>query len=178
MPFTENDTRATATAEPEPAGPAPASEPLAPPREKVPALFVYIAFFAVGFMLDRLLPLPFSSGAIGRIAGWVLLAPGLAMIVWTLLTFLVKRVSPASFVPTRGLIVTGPFRLSRHPLYLAGLVAYLGGALLGNLPWTLVAAVPLAMVIQRLFVEREEAYLEERFGDEYRAYKARVRRWI
>lgn len=147
-------------------------------RVKIPALAVYVLFFAGGLLLDRTWPLPFRHGALGEIVGWLVLGLGVALIVWTLLTFLVRRVSPASFVPTSQLITGGPFAMSRHPLYLGGLVAYLGGALLGDLTWAMVAAIPLAIVIQRFFVAREEAYLEEQFGDEFRAYAARVRRWI
>jgi protein-S-isoprenylcysteine O-methyltransferase Ste14 len=45
-------------------------------------------------------------------------------------------------------------------------------------PWTLILALPLAVTIRSGVVAREEAYLERRFGDAYRDYKARVRRWL
>jgi protein-S-isoprenylcysteine O-methyltransferase Ste14 len=110
--------------------------------------------------------------------GVPLLAIGLVFVVWTLLQFLVQRVSPASFLPTNKLIVAGPFRWSRNPLYAAGLAGYLGGALWGGWLWVLLCAVPLVLIVSRYAIAREELYLEEKFGDEYRAYAARVHRWV
>ncbi len=147
-------------------------------RVKVPALLVYIAFLAAGIVLDRQLALPFPGDGAVSALGTLVLAAGLVLVVWTLLQFLFARVSPASFGPTRRLIVTGPFAWSRHPLYTGGLAAYVGAALLGGWTLTLLGAVPLALVIRRFFMEREEAYLEDQFGDEYRHYATRVRRWI
>jgi protein-S-isoprenylcysteine O-methyltransferase Ste14 len=45
-------------------------------------------------------------------------------------------------------------------------------------PWILLLAVPLATTFRYVVIAREEAYLERRFGDPYRDYKARVRRWL
>jgi protein-S-isoprenylcysteine O-methyltransferase Ste14 len=144
----------------------------------VPALAIYIAFLAIGVGLDRLVPLPLPRGVISTAVGVALLGLGLLFIFWTLGLFLVARVSPASFMPTRSLIVVGPFRWSRNPLYLGGLLAYLGGALWGGWAWVLLCAVPLVIVVHGYAIAREERYLEQKFGDEYRTYAARVGRWI
>jgi protein-S-isoprenylcysteine O-methyltransferase Ste14 len=63
-------------------------------------------------------------------------------------------------------------------MYLGMVVQYVGLALLFNSLWA-IALLPLALVVVHLTViKREEWYLEQKFGEEYRAYKARVRRWI
>jgi len=75
-------------------------------------------------------------------------------------------------------VVTGPFRLSRNPLYLALTLMYVGLALLANALWVLVLLMPLLFMVHFGVVRREERYLERKFGDAYRAYRSRVRRYL
>lgn len=72
----------------------------------------------------------------------------------------------------------GPYRLSRNPMYLSLAVIVLGIALAVNTVW-LVAVLPVLLLwLQRGVIHREERYLARRFGEEYQAYRSRVRRWI
>lgn len=81
--------------------------------------------------------------------------------------------------PTTAIVASGPYRYSRNPLYVALTLLYLGlGAAALNTLWALVLLPPLLVVIQRGVIEREERYLERKFGEEYRRYKRRVRRWL
>jgi protein-S-isoprenylcysteine O-methyltransferase Ste14 len=80
--------------------------------------------------------------------------------------------------PAVVLVTNGPFRFSRNPLYVALTGLYVGVALLIDGLWTLLLLVPLLVVTQQGIVRREERYLERKFGEEYRTYKIRVRRWI
>ena len=80
--------------------------------------------------------------------------------------------------PTTALVTTGAHGISRNPLYISLFLYYLGIAVLANSISALILALPLAIVIRHFVVAREERYLERRFGDDYRAYKARVPRWI
>ena len=80
--------------------------------------------------------------------------------------------------PVPRLTTGGPFRYTRNPGYLALAMIYAGIAVLRRSPWAMLF-LPLVMaVIQREVIGREEHYLERAFGEEYRAYKARVRRWV
>jgi protein-S-isoprenylcysteine O-methyltransferase Ste14 len=80
--------------------------------------------------------------------------------------------------PATALITEGPFRFTRNPLYLSLALLYLGiGLWLGAL-WPIVLLPALMLLVQQLVVLREEAYLESRFGDAYRTYRNRVRRWL
>ncbi|MCZ4238087.1 isoprenylcysteine carboxylmethyltransferase family protein, partial [Staphylococcus equorum] len=78
----------------------------------------------------------------------------------------------------RKLLVDGPFRVSRNPIYLADSLLYGGVALLwGSLwPWLLLPA--LVLVMQRGVIVHEERLLDQLFGEDYRAYRSRVRRWL
>ena len=78
----------------------------------------------------------------------------------------------------RGLITTGPYAITRNPTYVGLAFLYLGVALSLRLVWAIVL-LPLAiLVVDKLVVAREERYLTERFGDEYRHYVATTRRWL
>lgn len=82
------------------------------------------------------------------------------------------------FEVSRRLLVTGPFRFSRNPIYLSGITVSLGIAIsLGSLMTFLFPAI-LFLALDRLYIPAEETRLANRFGQEYRDYKRRVRRWI
>jgi len=80
--------------------------------------------------------------------------------------------------PATALVTSGPFRLSRNPMYVARTMLYVGLALLANALWALLMLVPLLVVVQYGVVAREERYLARRFGAAYHAYRARVRCWL
>ncbi|MFW9778231.1 MAG: methyltransferase family protein [Candidatus Heimdallarchaeota archaeon] len=79
---------------------------------------------------------------------------------------------------TTRLVTTGPFQISRNPMYLGGVVLSLGIAVtLGSLS-TFVFPLALLLILNTYYIPYEEMNLEKEFGDEYREYKRRVRRWI
>jgi protein-S-isoprenylcysteine O-methyltransferase Ste14 len=80
--------------------------------------------------------------------------------------------------PALAVVTDGAFRFSRNPLYLAGTGIYLGVSLLVDALWPLVLLIPMLAVLRWGVIAREERYLETKFGDEYLAYKSRVRRWL
>ena len=79
---------------------------------------------------------------------------------------------------TTVLVTSGPFRFTRNPIYLAMGVGMAGIALAVNSLALLVMIVPWAVVMRYGVIAREERYLEGKFGDDYRAYCRRVRRWL
>ena len=76
------------------------------------------------------------------------------------------------------IIQSGPFRISRNPVYLADTLCYVGVAILLNTAWPLLFLPVVLLVMHRGVILREERYLEQKFGDEYNSYKMRVRRWL
>lgn len=76
------------------------------------------------------------------------------------------------------LVVTGVYRLSRNPIYL-GWLLFLSGLGIANLSVVAISlSAVMVTVLHRAVITQEEAYLETRFGEEYRRYKQRVRRWL
>ena len=80
--------------------------------------------------------------------------------------------------PSTAIVTEGPLRFTRNPIYLSMTLLYLGLASLINSLWILLLGLPLVVVIQWGVINREERYLERKFGEEYRRYKTQVRRWI
>jgi len=95
-------------------------------------------------------------------------------------SFLTKRttISPHTPQKTSTLVTTGLYSFSRNPMYLAMLLALIGFAIARGHPLGLLPVIGFIIVIETLQIRPEEAVLEEKFGEHYRAYKARVRRWI
>ncbi len=139
----------------------------------------YAAAMVGGWWLDRhVLPLAFDGSAAARPLGWLWLGVGLMLFAWTLWTFHRHRTTVNPYAAASTLCTDGPFRFSRNPIYLGDWFILLGVSLLLNTVWPL-AFAPLIWAMLRFGVIRhEEDHLEAKFGDAYRNYKARVRRWI
>ena len=80
--------------------------------------------------------------------------------------------------PTTAIVVEGPFRLTRNPLYLSLTVFYAGIATLINAFWVLLLLPVVMLLINRGVIDREEQYLARKFGEQYLHYKEQVRRWL
>ncbi len=135
----------------------------------------------VGYLLRwldpvRLVPLRVEGEA--AFAGSALSLVGLAFGGWAFFTFVRAKTTPHPNHPVNTLVTWGPYRFSRNPMYVGLSVFTAGLALLANTAWLLAALPAVWLALRRLVIDREEAYLERRFSEEYRSFKARTRRWI
>ena len=103
---------------------------------------------------------------------------GVTLNAWFLQTIRKADVPIRSDRPVPSLTTEGPFRYTRNPAYLSLAMIYAGIAALRNSLWAILFLPLVLYVIQREVIGREERYLERTFGEEYLAYKARVRRWV
>jgi protein-S-isoprenylcysteine O-methyltransferase Ste14 len=142
---------------------------------------LFLAALLLGFASDRLLPFPFTvpwgDSVHWTVAGSLILI-GLALAAAGIRNFSRASTPVPTNQPTRVLVTTGIHGWSRNPIYLGLFLVYGGIAVAGRSPWALILTLPLAITVRYGVVAREEAYLERRFGDAYRDYKARVRRWL
>jgi protein-S-isoprenylcysteine O-methyltransferase Ste14 len=132
-----------------------------------------------GLALNWLLPLPFVPAAVP--AGWlgaVVVALALALFVWAIATVTRAGSNVPTNRPTTTIVDSGPYRFTRNPIYLGMVLGLIGLAIAFNSLWLLLTLVAFALVIRYGVVAREEVYLERKFGDVYRRYRARVRRWL
>jgi protein-S-isoprenylcysteine O-methyltransferase Ste14 len=147
-----------------------------------PPPLIYATGLALGFLLNWLAPVPlWPSGAAPAlrwtVGGGLFIAAGL-LAAWAMLRFSRAGTPIPTWRPTSALVVEGPYRFSRNPIYVALSLAYAAlGIGLGN-PWILGLLAPVLVVVRYGVIAREEAYLERRFGEEYRRFKGRVRRWL
>jgi protein-S-isoprenylcysteine O-methyltransferase Ste14 len=140
---------------------------------------LFLGSIALGVLLQLALPLRFAEGSGLRVAvGIAVVALGFAEIAWAFVVMRRTGQDPDPRKPSPELIPQGPYRYSRNPMYGGMTLIQTGvGVALGNL-WVLLLLVPTLMILRRTVIEKEEAYLERRFGDAYRDYKSRVRRWL
>jgi protein-S-isoprenylcysteine O-methyltransferase Ste14 len=145
----------------------------------LPPLIV-LGFLAGAALLEAIVPLPVRvAHSLARyLAGATLAAGGFVIIAIGTRRFAAAGTNVPPTLPTTALVVDGIYGRTRNPLYLGLTLAYLGLGVAAGSMWAIGLVVPLLWVINVGVVKREERYLERKFGDVYRAYKARVRRWI
>lgn len=110
--------------------------------------------------------------------GLIFILAGLALNIWSV-RLLRKMNTAIDFHGTPNELVTnGPFRISRNPIYLSGVILSLGIAILLGSLITFAFPIALFLILNRLYIPSEEVALETTFGSEYLEYKQKVRRWI
>jgi protein-S-isoprenylcysteine O-methyltransferase Ste14 len=132
-----------------------------------------------GLALQWVVSLPFMPASVP--AGWVggmVFVLALALVAWAIATITRAGSNVPTSMPTTTIVQTGPYRFTRNPIYLGMFLGLVGLAIAFDSLWLLGTLVPFALVIRYGVVAREEAYLERKFGDAYRHYRARVRRWL
>lgn len=147
---------------------------------RIPPPLIPLAAVGVGFLLAAglgPLPAPAVGGARWILGGAISLA-GVALLVAAMGPFRETGQDPKPWVASPELIARGVYRWTRNPMYLGMGVIQAGlGVLFANL-W-IVLLVPISwLLIWWTAIRHEEAYLERKFGDAYRGYRQRVRRWL
>ena len=139
---------------------------------------LYLGAVAAGLLLEWLAPLGWRAAPLTRAAGIGLVAAGLALAGWARRTFrrLGTDVHPRR--PTTALAWDGPYRFTRNPMYVGLTAGYVGLALATSSIWTALLLIPVAILMHWGVVRREERYLDAKFGESYRAFRSRVRRYL
>jgi protein-S-isoprenylcysteine O-methyltransferase Ste14 len=123
-----------------------------------------------------IIPQPFN------LVGLLLIPVGFLLIIWANFTLLhIGKIGLRDREPMQrpsNLVIAGPYRFSRNPLYLGGLLALLGLVIVWSSVVTSFLTILVYIIFRYVFIKREEVILEEEFGDEYREFKKRVRRWL
>jgi protein-S-isoprenylcysteine O-methyltransferase Ste14 len=145
----------------------------------IPPPLVYIGLIVLGALLQyTVAPIPFPGDAWVRIAGVIIVVAGLALIFSALATFRRTGQDPKPWTPSPELIVRGPYRWTRNPMYVGLTCILVGlGLALNNLWLSLLAAVAL-LIVHFIAVLPEEKYLNRKFGSSYEDYRRKVRRYL
>ena len=143
-----------------------------------PPPLIYLGALIFGLLLSRRFPMSFLPRKMARGLGLPMLGAGVLLLGWFERAMRQADTPTNPYKPVERIAKEGPFRYSRNPGYLSMAIIYSGIASLANALWAILLLPVALLAIQRGVIEREERYLERKFGDEYLNYKAQVRRWI
>ena len=139
---------------------------------------LFLVSIALGCTLEWARSLPIVPGPLERTLGAPLIASAALLFALAVREFQAAGTPLPTRRPTTRIVRTGPYRFSRNPIYLSFTLLHLGVALWVNGGWLLVTLAVTLVVLTYGVIVREERYLARRFGQEYLAYKASVRRWV
>lgn len=157
-----------------------ATDPRGGARVRLPPPLVFLLLIGAGVGLRYLVvppPLPGSRAVQFAVGGAFVV---LALFIGGSAVGLFKKSGqdPAPWKPSPSLVLQGAYRFTRNPMYVSMVLVQIGiGVVLDNL-WIVVGAAFGIVIVHYTAVLREEAYLEEKFGDDYRQFKKRVRRYL
>ncbi len=143
-----------------------------------PPPLIFLAALLVGFGIEYAWPSASLAGEIGYPAGAVLALSGLVFAVSAIRGFRRANTNVEPWRPSTALVIGGPYRFTRNPMYAGLTLVYLGITAAFGGVWA-AATLLLALVVMHYgVIAREERYMEAKFGEAYRDYKASVRRWL
>jgi len=145
---------------------------------RVPPPVIYLAALLVGCAIDS--PWIYGDGtALAElVSGGGLVGAGLWFIIWGGKVQHDAETDVKPWTETKIIVETGPYHLTRNPMYLGMTAATIGLAMMAGSAWSMATLFVCIIIIDRYVIDREEAYLEAKFGDAYLDYKTRVRRWF
>jgi len=157
-----------------------------------PPPLIYLGFLLIGWGLTELGALPEAIGAgfgwlaagfelelaTRRSAALTLIIGGLLLDGMAAGLFRRRGTAVEPWKPSTALIIEGPYRFSRNPIYVGFAITYAGLAIAMDSWVALLLLQPCLLVVDRFVIKREERYLAAKFGAAYDAYRAQVRRWL
>jgi protein-S-isoprenylcysteine O-methyltransferase Ste14 len=146
----------------------------------VPPPIIYALTFLAAVFIQKKVPINDSlfHRQVTKIVGVGLLIIALFFLLRSLIQFALSKNTLVTIMPTHSLQTNGIYNITRNPMYLGLAIVYLGiSCLIGNW-WNIILFPFLLLIIQQYMINREEKYLERRFGQVYLDYKSKVRRWL
>jgi protein-S-isoprenylcysteine O-methyltransferase Ste14 len=148
------------------------------PSVKIIPPLVYLAGIVIGFLASIWMPTKVVPNLLAWTVGGILVFCGAVLTGSAVLKF---KDAGTTVRPDRAastLVIAGPYKITRNPMYLGLAFVYAGIAIAGQSVWALILLAVVLIIVQRGAIEPEEAFLEKRFGADYLSYKEKVRRWI
>jgi protein-S-isoprenylcysteine O-methyltransferase Ste14 len=139
---------------------------------------VALMFIVIAYFLGRFVTVPFVVPMVVRTVGFILTLIGFLLGIAAFLEFRKARTTLDPHGSAKQIVTSGIYRFTRNPIYLGFLLMVIGLPLNSGLIWGFVVAPFYMMLMTRLVIEHEEAYLLKKFKDQYTGYKSRVRRWL
>ena len=143
--------------------------------------FLFLGALALGCLLSLIIPIGprlASPNGSALAVGLTFVALGFALAGFSARAF---HRAGTEIVPGRtasALVTTGPYKITRNPIYIGMMLVYFGLSIVMTSVWVLLLLIPVLMILQQSVVMPEEAYLKRRFGAAYSKYQAHVPRWL
>jgi protein-S-isoprenylcysteine O-methyltransferase Ste14 len=139
---------------------------------------IYLAAILLGAVLHWIVPFPIQVPALARWVAGLVIAACIGFATWARITFTRAGTNVNPRQPSLLLVESGPFRVTRNPMYVAMAVALFALAFATRVAWYLVLVPPVLALMHWGVVLREERYLSHKFGAPYDEYRQRVRRYL
>lgn len=139
---------------------------------------IYALGILAAVLFNALWPAGFGLPWSWRAIGLGIMGLGLGLDLLSIFTLVRHK---TTFRPDQGtahLVTSGPYALSRNPIYLGNTIAFAGAALAFDALWLLIVLPFVTIAVQKLAIEREEKHLAVVFGGTWEAYRRTVRRWV
>ena len=148
------------------------------PNVKIIPPLVYLAGLVIGLLASIWAPTKILPSFLAWTLGGIVVACGVVLAGSAVLKFKDAGTTVRPDRPSSKLVVAGPYKITRNPMYAGLALVYTGISTADQSAWALILLVFVLSIIQRQVIEPEEAFLERRFGPDYIRYKKRIRRWI
>ena len=145
---------------------------------KFPPPAIFVSCILLGAGLQYLRPVGLGIPESIEIFGYLLVLFGITIVILVAATFRRAGTAIEPWKPTTSIVTTGFYAWSRNPIYAGFCLINIGIGIASNSLWTFVSFIPAAFLLYYVVIAKEEAYLEEKFGEEYLVYKKKVRRWV
>ena len=144
----------------------------------LPAPLVYVAFFLLAWVLSSIWPWPLPENPWTLFFGWMAIDASVLLMLWTAWLMLWRKTTLNPYGKPQQLLTEGPFRVTRNPIYVADTLFYMGAALLFADVWVWLFLPVVLIAVSFGVIRHEERLLMQHFGDDYRDYMNKVRRWL
>lgn len=148
---------------------------------RIPVPWVFVLSYVIGLIPQFLFPLNISSAEtliIIKIAGVALFLTGAFFAGWSLIIFNKANTTTTPGIRSKKLVMSGPYRITRNPMYISLTLAYLGEAGFLTQIWPIFILPFTLAYINWVVIPLEEILLKEEFDEEYENYCTRVHRWL
>ena len=143
-----------------------------------PPPVIGLILIAVGVAIGLIWPVEIIPAPWQYVAGGPIIAGAVLLVLSAFRLFRKAETPVPTYLTPKALVTSGVYRLTRNPIYLALLMLIVGLAVTLDNIWLIAAAALFQQIIRWGVIAREELFLEAKFGEEYRAFKQRTRRWI
>ena len=138
----------------------------------------YFIGLLFAYAMNRFYQIPMLGPPLSIVLAILAVTPSAVLGLWELLEFWRARINPLPHKPSSSLVIVGPYRVTRNPMYLSLALLYVSFGFLLSIAWAFIVLPAIMFIMNVYVIRREESYLESKFGEQYRDYKKQVHRWL